>query len=42
MDAIVCLAKISGETKGILLCGSGYQMREAGWQLRAMEDCKSH
>src|SRR5947207_217409 len=27
MEAIVCLANISGETKGIWLCGSDYQMR---------------
>ena len=33
MEAIVCLAKISGETKGIWLCGSDYQMRGPGWRL---------
>jgi hypothetical protein len=27
-EAMICLAKISGETKGIRLCGSDYQMRD--------------
>jgi hypothetical protein len=41
-EAIVFLAKISGETKGIWLCGSDYQMQDPGGRLhvygRTIED----